>query len=153
MAEKKTSILMNDFKKVKNNKDLDAFIKNENLEDLSDIVLFKEYFFSLQSVKNMNLADIVKKSNLDEKYAHEMLSFKVKKKIGRDRALAIMIAGGLNVDEIQRGLEKAKLNTLYIKDSRDACIIFGIEQGYSVMKINDLLEEKGLMHLEGTYAK
>ena len=148
MADKKTGELMNVLNNLSDEKELDAFIASE---DMNDMKKFADYFFSIESVQRKKQAQIIEESCVSRKYGYEILSYSCKKKPGRDRIIALMIAGGLKIDEVQRGLEIADLNPLYSKDRRDAIIIFGINHGKSVMEINSLLSDRGFEGLEGTY--
>ena len=150
MGEKKTIELMSVLGGVRTEKELDAYISRE---DMNDMIKFAEYFNELECVRSKTPAEIIKKSCVNRKYGSEMLSYKCSKNLGRDRIIALMIAGGLNIDEVQRGLEIANVNPLYSRDRRDAVIIFGINLKKSVIEINLLLDERGFAGLEGTYEK
>lgn len=47
----------------------------------------------------------------------------------------------LNLEETNRLLTVAHHNHLYAKQQRDAILIFGISKQYSLMEINELLDE------------
>lgn len=148
MADKKTFELMSVLANLQDEKALDDYIEREEMNDMKK---FADYFFSIKSVQDKKQAQIIEDSGVSRKYGYEILSYTCKKKPGRDRIIALMIAGGLNIDEVQRGLEIANLNMLYSRDRRDAIIIFGINHKKNVMEINTLLDDRGFDALEGTF--
>jgi hypothetical protein len=64
------------------------------------------------------------------------------RKPGRDNALALCIAGKLNIAETVRYLELLELATLYPKDMRDSIIIYSINRGLTITETNELLYSK-----------
>ncbi len=145
--DKKTEELLGILKKTSSEKELDDYISDENMNDYKQ---FAEYFFSLESVKEKKQSQIVNDSLLKKSYAYEILSFECKKRPKRERLIALMIAGGLNIDEVQRGLEICGAGTLYARDRRDAIIIFGINHKKKVLEINEMLADRGFEALDGT---
>ena len=145
--DKKTGELLGILKKTSSEKELDDYISDESMNDYKQ---FAEYFFSLESVKEKKQSQIVNDSLLKKSYAYEILSFECKKRPKRERLIALMIAGGLNIDEVQRGLEICGAGTLYARDRRDAIIIFGINHKKKVLEINEMLVDRGFEALDGT---
>ena len=127
--------------------DLDRFIENEEMIKFKN---FREYLLSLEKFSRQKLSDIVRNSLQKREYAYEILSLSSSKKPGRDRLLSICIAAGLNLDETQRCLEIEQIAGLYVRNERDAVIIFGINHQKSVSEINDLLTARNFPQLEGT---
>lgn len=92
--------------------------------------------------KNMKKADVIKRAELSEIYAYQI--FSGTRVPERKKLLCIAIAMQLDLDTVQKLLKSAGYSTLYVKIPFDSIIIYGICNGLSVVKINDLLFEYGL---------
>ena len=147
MESKTTKELMDILEQVHSEADLDRFIENERMSSFKS---FREYLLSLEKFSQQKLAEIVRNSLQKREYAYEILSLSSTKKPGRDRLLSICIAAGLDLNETQRCLEIEQIAGLYVRNERDAVIIFGINHQKSVSEINDLLTARNFPQLEGT---
>ena len=89
--------------------------------------------------KNISKAKVISEANLARTYGYQI--FQGEKNPGRDKIIAITFAMGLNLEECNRLLTLARTNILYSKNKRDAIIIFGIENKYSLSQVNEVLYE------------
>ncbi len=102
-------------------------------------VTFKEYLDSLLAAKSVKKAAVIKASGLTDSYAFQI--FQGFRSPSRDKLLALAIGLGVTFDECQKLLKLAGVNELYVKNRRDAIIIYGIEKGLGVPELNDVLFE------------
>lgn len=102
-----------------------------------------------------SMAEIIRGSGLDRNYAYQIIG-ENRKKIGRDKIIALCFSAGMSLDDTNRALRFSKNQELYAKNNRDAAIIYAINmmnQGNpdfkNVMKLNDFLcNVRGLEELE-----
>ena len=92
--------------------------------------------------KHLNKSEIIKQSGLNREYAYHIIEGN-RKNPSRPKVLAIGMAMGLNLDEMQYLLKYAKQNPLYPRDPWDSVIIFAIEQRLNVLETNELLDQAG----------
>ena len=107
-----------------------------------------EYLSNLIESKGLDKRDVVAASQLNSTYAYHILSG-TRKNPSRPKLLALAIAMGLNVDEVQYLLRYAKQGLLYPRNPWDSTIIFAIEQKLTVMQTNELLYRLGETELLG----
>lgn len=100
---------------------------------------FSRTFQALLDQYGLKKADVIRDSNLDRTYAYQVLNGS--RRPGRDKILALGIAAGLSVKEVRRLLECAGAAILYSRSSRDAVILYGIENHLDLMRINEMLME------------
>ncbi|MBR1580509.1 MAG: DNA-binding protein [Selenomonadaceae bacterium] len=101
-----------------------------------------EYLQNLLDEKHLNKSEIIKQSGLNREYAYHIIEGN-RKNPSRPKVLAIGVAMGLNLDEMQYLLKYAKQNPLYPRDPWDSVIIFAIEQRLNVLETNELLDQAG----------
>ena len=133
----------------KNTGDLLAELKNErdpqNFRERNQdefTVPLHEYLQSLLAEKNLERKDVIEASQLNREYGYHIFSGK-RKNPSRIKILALAIAMGLNLDEVQYLLRYAKQGPLYPRNPWDSTIIFAVEQKMSVMQTNELLYRLG----------
>lgn len=86
---------------------------------------------------NVSKSELAKAAGMSEVYLHQLLSGR--RNPSRTRLVCICIGLGLSFDETQKFLFRAGLGQLYAKVRRDAIIIYGIDHGMDLFRINDLL--------------
>lgn len=138
MYEKSTGELLKILKTTHTAKELDSYRSKHTAFDCQ--ISFSSVFSQILNQKQCSKADIIKQSLLDRTYAYQILNGT--KLPGRNKILALSIAAGCSLEETQRLLESAKEGILYARSSRDALIIYGIQQHLTLMEINELLCEK-----------
>ena len=115
-----------------------ALEKDRILKEIRD-VSFVDYINEILLEKDLEKSDIIRDAQIPRTYAYQI--FQGSKQAGRDKILQLAIAMKLNLEEPNRLLTVAHHNHLYAKQQRDAILIFGISKQYSLIQINELLDE------------
>ena len=115
-----------------------ALEKDRILKEIRD-VSFVDYINEILLEKDLEKSDIIRDAQIPRTYAYQI--FQGSKQAGRDKILQLAIAMKLNLEETNRLLTVAHHNHLYAKQQRDAILIFGISKQYSLIQINELLDE------------
>jgi len=102
----------------------------------------------LLAKKKIRCSKVAEKSHLAKAYIYEI--FSGKKKPSRDALIAIAIGMSLTIDETQQLLKRASSGELYVRNERDAVIIYAIHHKKDVTNTNILLEEYKLPILVDT---
>ena len=114
--------------------------RNRNAKEF--VLPLNEYLQKLLAEKNLERSEVIDRSGLNREYAYHIFSGK-KNNPSRPKILALAMAMGLNLDEIQYLLRYARQGILYPRNSWDAVIISAIEQKLSVSQTNELLNSLG----------
>lgn len=133
---KSTGELFTELKKEKNLRDW----RTNNREEF--VLSLGEYLEKILVDKNLTKQEVIEGSGLNREYAYHIFSGK-KKNPSRSKVLALAIAMGLNLDEVQYLLRYAGHGVLYPRNQWDAVIISAIEQKLNVMQTNELLNSLG----------
>lgn len=99
------------------------------------------YLNELLLAKGRRRVEVVRAAELNETFGYQI--FKGQRGAGRDTVLRLAIALGCDLVETRRLLQAAGVNELYCKDRRDAIIIFCIDRGYSLRRVDDELYRLG----------
>jgi hypothetical protein len=135
-----TSELQNRINKIHSKHELKNYIDTHT----ASICSFSEYYYNILRHKNISLADAVKASRL-EKYAYKILDETKPLHAGRDKILCLCIGAKMNIKETNRCLEMLSLGILYSRNSKDAIIIYHINNNdWSIENINIDLQDYGL---------
>jgi transcriptional regulator with XRE-family HTH domain len=100
-----------------------------------------EYLQQLLEEKGLSRPKVVAEAGLNPTYGYDI--FTGKKHPSREKVLPLAFAMKCTLTETNRLLRAAGVNELYVKDRRDAIIIFCIDHGYSLMKTNEALFRYG----------
>ena len=114
--------------------------RDRNREEF--VAPLNEYLKKLLAEKNLERSEVIDKSGLNREYAYHIFSGK-KNNPSRPKILALAIAMGLTLDEVQYLLRYAQQGILYPRNRWDAVIISAIEQKLSVVQTNELLSSLG----------
>lgn len=116
---------------------IDSFIEryNEPARTLAD------YLNELLEAKRLKRSQVVHMANLNETFGYQI--FTGARNPSRDKVLQIAFAMALTLRETNRALEAAGVSSLYSKDRRDAIIIFCLDRGCSLQKVNEELYRFG----------
>lgn len=139
MNPKTTQELLNILNSIDQEKELTAYI--DEIDEHPSAGSFYEYFLSLPEVASQKKTELLKKSDMDRGYFYMLL--RGDRNPGRDNAITLCLAAGLDLAQVQRALEITNLGILYSKNRRDAILIFCINQGLSVIDTNELLDRFG----------
>ena len=102
---------------------------------------FPEHLQLLLKQKGMRRADVARDSLLDRKYIYQI--FDGTKTPSRDKLVAMAFGLRLSVEEAQTMLKLSESRELYVRDRRDAIILFALQRNMSIFETNDLLYEYG----------
>ena len=100
-----------------------------------------EYLQQLLAEKGLERSRVVRMANLNDTFGYQI--FQGTRHPGRDKVLQIAFAMALTLRETNRALTAAGASELYCKDRRDAIIIFCIDRGCSLQKVNEELYRVG----------
>lgn len=103
---------------------------------------FAEYYGRLLKRKGLSSGDIEKQTGLEHSFCNKMINGKTG--VSRNNMLALSIAAGLSLDEVEECLMLTNNGALYAKDTRDSVIIYSINRGLSLTETNELLFSKGM---------
>lgn len=116
---------------------LDGFIEGHDLSAPS----LADYLTRLLEEKHLSRAQVVRMADINETFGYQI--FKGTRHPSRDKVLQIAFAMALTLHETDRALEAAGASSLYSKDRRDAIIIFCLDRGCSLRKVNEELYRFG----------
>lgn len=116
---------------------LDAFIEGHDFpaETLS------EFLGHMLEKKNLKRSRVVRMADLNETFGYQI--FTGARNPSRDKVLQIAFAMALTLRETNRALRATGTSALNPKCRRDAIIIFCIDQGCSLQKVNEELYRLG----------
>lgn len=113
----------------------------ENQEYVVNAAL-SEYLDELLKKHGMKKSEAIRRSELSEVYAYQIFSgLRVPE---RKKLLSLAIGMGLSLEEIQNLLKCSGYAQLYVKNTFDCVVIFGICKKLSVAQINYLLFDYGM---------
>lgn len=96
-----------------------------------------EYLQQLLDEKELRRPDVIKRASINDTFGYEI--FMGKKNPSRDYVLRIAFAMSLNLRETNRMLKLSHANELYVKNRRDAIIVFCLDKGHSLQKTDEEL--------------
>ena len=91
--------------------------------------------------KGITKADVYRGSNLERKYVYQI--FSGEKNPSRDKLIALAFGLQLSDEETQTMLKLSGNRELYVRDERDAIILFCIQRNKTIFETNDLLYSYG----------
>lgn len=100
-----------------------------------------EYLNQLLAEKGLERSRVVRMANLNDTFGYQI--FQGTRNPSRDKVLQIAFAMALSLRETNRALTAAGVSELYCKDRRDAIIIFCLDRGCSLQKVNEELYRFG----------
>lgn len=96
-----------------------------------------EYLGVLLVEKHLKRSQVIRDANLNETFGYQI--FTGQRGASRNKLLQLAFAMHLDLRETNRLLKAGGVNELYCKDRRDAIIIFSVDKGFSLSKVNDEL--------------
>lgn len=112
---------------------IDSYVEGHDFIERS----LSEYLQQLLSEKRLERARVVRMADLNETYGYQI--FTGARQPTRNKVLQIAFAMALTFKETNRALTAAGASALNCKDRRDAIIIFCIDKGCSLQKVNEEL--------------
>ena len=143
MTAKDTAELENEISNVTTEEGLKNFLA-DNEENFPDFTL-AEYLKFLLAEKNLKMSEVVKASQLGS-YAYKIFNGE-RKNNSRTKILSLAFAMKLSVQETNRLLYYANAKKLYAKDDWDDVIIFALNNGYDIARVNQLLDNSSMTPL------
>jgi len=98
---------------------------------------FSSYITEMYKSCNLTKAEVARRSGVSEIYLHQL--FAGRRKPSRDRAICVCIGMQASLEQTQTLLRHSELAQLYAKNRRDAIIMYGITNGYSLSQVNEEL--------------
>ncbi len=132
--KKDTTMLVSE---LKNAKSAEEFVQ-ENSEEFC-MKSVAEYLNEMLIKYDTEKCDVAKKGGFTGNYVYQV--FNGVKSAGRDKLIQIALGFPLTLEETQYLLRLGGHSELYVRNSRDAYLMFAIEKGYGIQKVNELLYE------------
>lgn len=126
--------------KLLESEDVSEFI--EHHEDNLDVVTFSDYLYIVLEKRNYKISEALQMSQLSESYGYQI--FNGKRQPSRDKVLQLALGINLTLEETNRLLMLAGKSELYVKNQRDAVIMFALNKKWSLFTTEELLLERGL---------
>lgn len=116
---------------------VDAFVADHDFP----AVTLAEYLQCMLEGKHLKRSRVVRMADLNETFGYQI--FTGQRNPSRDKVLQIALAMALTLRETNRALAAAGVNPLDPKCRRDAIIIFCVDHGCSLQKVNEELYRLG----------
>lgn len=97
-----------------------------------------QHLTALLAEKKISKADVVRGSLLDRAYVYQI--FSGERRPSRDKLLALSFGLRLTADETQKMMKLSGNRELYVRDQRDAIILFALQHHKTIMETNELLD-------------
>ena len=117
--------------------DAGTFLQNHELPPRT----LSDYLQQLLAEKGLERSRVVRMADLNDTYGWQI--FNGERNPSRDKVLQIAFAMALTLRETNRALHAAGVSQLNCKNRRDAIIIFCIDRGCSLQKVNEELYRFG----------
>lgn len=91
--------------------------------------------------KDMSRSEVIDRSGLNDIYVHQI--FSGRRRPSRDKLLCLFFGMGLEVETAQRIMKSCGYAPLYVKNRRDAAILFSLRNSMTLRQCNDALFEVG----------
>jgi transcriptional regulator with XRE-family HTH domain len=135
MEQKPTDELLDD---LLSSPSLDAFVQANELPSCT----LAEYLQQMLAQKGLSQPTVVRMANLSDAYGYQIFAG-IRQHPSRDKVLQIAFAMGLTPREANRALEYAGASSLYPKVRRDAIILYCLDRGTSLQKVDEELYRLG----------
>lgn len=112
---------------------------DENQKALRPI-LFHHFLHELIEEKEMKNNVFFKQSDLSESYGYQLLNGK--RQPSRDKVLQACIGLSITVNKANQLLKLAEKSELYVRNKRDAILIYALNNLLSIIEVNALLYEE-----------
>lgn len=122
-------------------------LKSDNIDDFLDnnkkninSSKFCNVLFNIINEKNLSISKALEQSMINSSYGYQI--FNGRRIPSRDKVLLLILGLNLSLKESNKLLELAEKNPLYVRNKRDAIIIFAINQELTLLETEELLLEK-----------
>lgn len=120
--------------------DIDTFLKKNKQNMIPHNLPI--HLSLLLKQKGLRRSKVARDSLLDRKYVYQI--FSGEKTPSRDKLIALAFGLRLSADETQTMLKVSGNRELYVRDKRDAIILYAFHRNMSIFKANDLLFDHDL---------
>ena len=134
MEPKNTAKLQSELKTAKS---AEEFVQ-ENQAELQ-VKSVAEYLNDKLIEYNLEKSDVAKRGGFVGNYAYKI--FNGMKNAGRDKLIQVAFGFPLTLEETQQLLRLGGHSQLYVRNTRDAFLMFALEKRYDIQKVNQLLYE------------
>lgn len=134
MSERLTEELLND---LLDSSDLESYLNDLSSADTS----LASYLQKLLDEKHLKRVQVVRMADLNETFGYQI--FTGARHPSRDKVLQICFAMALSLREANRALGYADAGRLDCRSRRDAIIIYCLDKGCSLQKVNEELYRFG----------
>lgn len=124
--------------------DIQEYINN-NPQSFIEINL-KDFWESIIEKSQMSKSDIINKSDFSYVYFYDVIAGK--KIPTSDKIVRLILAMHLSLEDCQTALRYCGKSQLYPRIKRDSVIIYAINQCYTVMQTQELLNKSGEKELK-----
>ena len=104
--------------------------------------VFADYLCELLDERGLERKEVVREAGIDPTYGWQLFKGK-RKNPSRDIVLALAFALGCSVRETDRLLQAAGVSRLYVKERRDAIVVFCLDQHATLAETNEALYRMG----------
>ena len=111
---------------IKQTSNIDSFL--ERNQELMVKQSLRDHLDSLLMQKGLTIAEVVRGSQMNRSYVYQI--FSGEKKPSRDKLAAIAFGMRLSAEETQQMLKLSGNRELYVRDERDALILFALHKNY-----------------------
>lgn len=118
---------------LRSSSDPEKFVHDNKIANRS----LPEYLQQMLDEKGLSRPRVISEAGLNATYGYDI--FTGKKHPSREKVLPLAFAMHCTLQETNRMLQAAGVNELYVKNRRDAIIIFCLDHSYSLMKTNSEL--------------
>lgn len=129
---------------LRHSESVEQFMK-ENQSELC-MMSVSDYLNELLIKYNLEKCDVAKRGGFAGNYPYQI--FNGKKNASRDKLFQIALGFPLTLEETQCLLRLGGYSELYIRNSRDAFLMFALEKKYDLQQLNELLYKNKKQLLE-----
>lgn len=135
MSEIKTELLNDKLVKAK---DFKTFLQsNEKHIRLDD---FHHCLYDLIQNSGLKNSELFLNAGISESFGYQLLNGK--RQPSRDKVLQLGIGLKLSIEKTNVLLKLAEKSELYVKNKRDAVVMFALNNHFNYIEVNELLEEE-----------
>lgn len=116
----------------------DAFVQTHDFPERT----LDKYLQELLDQKGLKQPEVIRMAQLNSTYGYQIFTGG-KQHPSRDKVLQIAFAMGLTPRETNRAIELAGASSLYPKNRRDAIILYCLDRGTSLQKVDEELYRLG----------
>lgn len=125
---------------------LNQLINSDNPEEIIDSLptgfrSLSDYLQKLLMDKGLKRSDVIRDAGLNNTFGYQI--FMGQRRASRNKILQLAFAMQLSLQETNHLLQAAGVNELYVKNRRDAIIIYSISKAYSLRRVDEELYRFG----------